>query len=160
MIPGMILKFLQDRGTIAVSGTRDANLAPHIHYVSGWDVEPDQETIRCSINRAYLDHLFASLEDNGQFSLTVEQIGSHETYQFKGNYAGSAELNDADRAAHRRVADRFAKAVSSLFGYSEDDCRAYISLPSVVVRFKVREIFLQTPGPGAGHQVFPPPEAK
>ena len=156
MIPGMILKFLQDRGTIAVSGTRNANLVPHVHNVSGWDVEPDQQTIRCSINRAYLDHLFDSLEDNGQFSLTVEQIGTHETYQFKGNYAGSAEPNDADFAAHRRMTERFAKAVSVLFGHSEEDCRAYIWQPSVVVRFTVREIFLQTPGPGAGHRVFPP----
>ncbi|HEU0008171.1 MAG TPA: hypothetical protein VFS12_19470 [Terriglobia bacterium] len=152
----MILKFLQDRGAIAVSGTRDANRVPHVHYVSGWDVEPDQQTIRCSINRAYLDQLFDSLEDNGQFSLTVEQIGTHETYQFKGNYAGSAEPNDTDFAAHRRMTERFAKAVSVLFGHSEEDCRAYIWQPSVVVRFTVREIFLQTPGPGAGHRVFPP----
>jgi hypothetical protein len=119
-------------------------------------VEPDQQTIRCSINRAYLDHLFSSLEDNGQFSLTVEQIGTHETYQFKGHYAGSAEPSDADFAAHQRVAERFAKAVSRLFGHSEEDCRACISPPSVIVRFAVREIFLQTPGPGAGHRVLPP----
>jgi len=156
MIPGMILKFLQDRGAIAVSGTRDANRVPHVHYVSGWDVEPDQQTVRCSINRANLDHLFSSLEDNGQFSLTVEQIGTHETYQFKGKYAGSAEPNDADLAAHQRMTERFAQSVSLLFGYSEEDCRAFISPPTVVVRFTVREIFLQTPGPGAGHRVFPP----
>lgn len=156
MIPGIILKFLQDRGMFAVSGTRDANRVPHVHYVSGWDVEPDQQTIRCSINRAYLDHLFSSLEDNGQFSLTVEQIGTHKTYQFKGNYAGSAEPNDADFAAHRRITERFAKAVSRLLGHSEEDCRACISPPSVIVRFTVREVFLQTPGPGAGHRVFPP----
>jgi len=158
MIPGIILKFLQDRGTFSVSGTRDAKRVPHVHYVSGWDVEPDQQTIRCSINRAYLDHLFSSLEDNGQFSLTVEQIGTHETYQFKGNYAGSAEPNDADFAAHWRITGLFAKAVSRLFGHSEEDCRACIPPPSVIVRFAVREIFLQTPGPGAGHRVFPPEE--
>jgi hypothetical protein len=156
MIPGMILKFLQDRGAIAVGGTRDGSRVPHVHYVSGWNVETDQQTIRCSINRAYLDHLFSSLEDNSQFCLTVEQIGTHETYQFKGNYAGSAEPNDADWVAHRRITERFAGAVSGLFGHSEEDCRAYISPPSVVVRFTVREIFVQTPGPGAGHRVFPP----
>jgi hypothetical protein len=158
MIPGMILNFLQERGAIAVSGTRDANLVPHIHHVAGWDVEPDRQTIRCSIHRAYLDHLLSSLEDNGQFCLTVEQIGTHETYQFKGNYAGSSAPNDADFAAHRRMTERFATAVSQLFGHSQEDCRAYISQPSIVVRFTVREIFLQTPGPGAGHRVFPPEE--
>lgn len=156
MIPGMILKFLQDRGTIAVGSTRDANRVPHVHYVSGWDVEPDRQTIRCSVNRVYLDHLVNSLEDNGQFSLTVEQIGTHETYQFKGSYAGSAEPNDSDFSAHRQMAERFAKSVSLLFGLPEEECRAFISRPSVVVRFTVKEIFLQTPGPGAGHRVFPP----
>lgn len=158
MIPGKILRFLEDAGTIAVSGTREANLRPHVHYVSGWDVEPDKQTIRCSINQAHTDHLIRSLEDNGQFSLTVEQIGSHETYQFKGNYAGSTQPNSADLAAHQRMTHRFAKAVNQLFGLPEDRCRAYIAPPSLVVRFMVREIFLQTPGPGAGHRIFPPEE--
>jgi hypothetical protein len=158
MIPGMILKFLQERGTIAVSGTRDANLIPHVHPVSGWEVEPDKETIRCSINQAYSDNLMSSLQDNGQFSFTVEQIGSHETYQFKGNFVGSTQLASADLAAHQRMASRFANAVNRLFGIPEDNCRAYIPRPSLVVRFAVREIFLQTPGPGAGHRVFPPEE--
>src|SRR5262249_52838178 len=96
-----------------------------------------------------------SLEDNGQFSLTVEQIGTHETYQFKGKFMGSAEPTDSDCAAHCRVTDRFATAINSLFGLAQEDCRAFISPPSVVVRFTVREIFLQTQGPGAGHRVFP-----
>ncbi|MCI0621213.1 MAG: hypothetical protein L0387_06020 [Acidobacteria bacterium] len=158
MIPGKILTFLENDGTIAVSGTRDANLIPHIHYVSGWEVEPDKRTIRCSINRAYEDHLISSLEDNGRFSLTVEQIGSHETYQFKGNYVGSSQPTSADLAAHQRMRNRFAKAVNQLFGVPEDKCRAYIARPSLVVRFTVHEIFLQTPGPGAGHRVFPAEE--
>ncbi len=74
MIPGMILKFLQDRGTIAVSGTRDANRVPHVHYVSGWDVEPDQQTIRCSINRAYVDNLFSSLKTTASFPLRWNRL--------------------------------------------------------------------------------------
>jgi hypothetical protein len=126
--------------------------------VSGWDVESDKRTIRCSINQAYSDNLISSLQDNGQFSLTVEQIGSHETYQFKGNYVGSAQPASADLAAHQRMASRFAKAVNQLFGIPEDNCRAYIPRPSLIIRFTVGEIFLQTPGPGAGHRVFPPQE--
>jgi hypothetical protein len=158
MIPGKILTFLQDRGTVAVTGTRDANLIPQIQYVSGWEVESDKRTIRCSIHEAYTDKLISSLEDNGQLSLTVEQIGSHETYQFKGNYIGSTPPNSADLAAHQRIKNRFAKLVSQLFGFPEDRCLAYIPRPSLVVRLTVREIFLQTPGPGAGHRLFPPEE--
>jgi hypothetical protein len=155
MIPRRILAFLKDKGTVAVSGTRDATLTPHIHYVSGWDVEPDQQTIRCSIPEAYTDHLIRSLEDNGRFSLTVEQIGSHETYQFKGNYVGSVLPGEADMAAHERARERFAKSVNQAFGLPEDMCRAYILPPSIVIRFDVREIFVQTPGPGAGQRLDP-----
>ena len=97
MIPGKTLAFLENEGTVAVSGTRDANLMPHIHYVSGWEVESDKRTIRCSINQAYADNLIPSLEDNGQFSLTVSQVGSHETYQFKGNYVGSTQPSHASK---------------------------------------------------------------
>jgi hypothetical protein len=158
MIPGKILRFLEDRGTVAVSGTRDADLIPHIHYVSGWEVEADQQTIRCSIDEAFTDNLISSLEDNGQFSFTVEQIGSHETYQFKGDYVGSTSPNSQDFAAHEQIKNRFAKAVSQTFGLPEDLCLAYIPRPSLVVRFRVRKIFLQTPGPGAGHRLFPSEE--
>ena len=157
MIPGKILAFLADEGTVAVSGTRDANLIPAIHYVSGWDVEPDKRTIRCSIPQAFTN-LISSLEDNGQFSLTIEQIGSHETYQFKGDYVGSTLPNEADIAAHERVKERFANVVNQVFGFPQDRCRAYISRPSIVIRFTVREIFLQTPGPGAGHRLVPAEE--
>ena len=158
MIPGKILAFLQDRGAVAIGGTRDANLIPRIQYVSGWEVESDRLTIRCSIPEADIDNLISSLEDNGQLSLTVEQIGSHETYQFKGNYIGSTAPNGADLAAHQRIKNRFAKLASQTFGLPEDIGLAFTPRPSLVVRFTVREIFLQTPGPGAGHRLFPPEE--
>jgi hypothetical protein len=158
MIPGKILAFLEDKGTVAVGGTRDQHLIPHIHQVSGWSVEPDKRTIRCSIAEAYKDQLISSLEDNGQFALTIEQIGSHETYQFKGDYVDSGLPTDTDIANHERITTRFAKVVSQIFGFPENICRAYILRPSIVVRFTVREIFLQTPGPGAGERLFPPEE--
>jgi hypothetical protein len=158
MIPGKILAFLEDEGTVGISGTRDANLIPHIHYVSGWSVEPDQRTVRCSIAEGYTTPLLSSLEDNGQFSLTVEKIGSHETYQFKGEFVRDTQPSDADLVAHKRIQDRFAKVVSRFFSYPEDLCRAYIPRPGLVICFAVREIFLQTPGPGAGRRLYPPEE--
>ena len=35
---------------------------------------------------------------------------------------------------------------------------AYIQVPGVAVEFEVREIYLQTPGPGAGTRLVPPAE--
>ena len=153
MIPGKIINFLEQEATVAVAGTRDKHLIPHIHRVSGWSLGPDQQTISCLIPEEYASDLISSLEDNGQFALTVEQIGSHETYQFKGQYVDSRLINEADIAVFERCREQFARIVSVLFGLSEDACGAYILKPRMVISFKVREIFLQTPGPGAGQRL-------
>jgi hypothetical protein len=158
MIPGKILAFLEDEGSVGVSGTRDANFIPHIHYVSGWSVEPDRQTIRCCIAQGDAVPPLPWLEDNGQFSLTVEKISSHETYQFKGRFVRFAQPTDADWAAHHRIRDRFANVVSRIFGYPQDLCGANIPRPDLVICFAVHEIFLQTPGPGAGRRLYPQEE--
>ncbi len=158
MIPEEIVTFLQERGTVAVAGTRNAECIPEIRYVSGWSVEEDHATISCSIAEGFATDLTSSLDDNGQFALTVEEIGSHETYQFKGKYIESHLPSDADIESHLTARSRFGSVVNELFGLPEEVCAAYISKPVIAVRFEVQEIFLQTPGPGAGSRLFPQEE--
>ena len=153
-IPGIILEFL-NRATVAAVGTRDRDRVPHVHKVSGWRVEPDQEMIACSIPAAFTRHLMESLEDNGQCALTVEEIGPHETYQFKGVFVDAQPCTAADRKAADRVRERFARVVPPLLGVSEAASRAFGMDPDVTVRFRVQEIYVQTPGPGAGRRMVP-----
>ncbi len=156
-IPGVIVQFLS-QATIGMAGTRDASLVPRIRRVSGWRVEPDQETIACTIPEGYTGGLLESLRDNGEFTLTVEEIGPHETYQFKGTYVDAGPCTAPDLSAFEGLRDRFGSVVHSLYGIPEKACRAYIARPSVTVRFRVREIFVQTPGPGAGRRLVPAEE--
>ena len=140
---------------MAAVGTRDRDRVPHVHKVSGWRVEPDQETIACSIPAAFTRHLMESLEDNGQVALTVEEIGPHETYQFKGVFVDAQPCTAADRHAADRVRERFARVVPHHLGVSEAASRAFGMDPEVTVRFRVQEIYVQTPGPGAGRRLVP-----
>lgn len=158
MIPGKILKFLEKEATLAAGGTRSKQLIPHFHLVSGWSIGPDRQTISCSIAEEFSGDLLSSLEDNGRFALTVEQVGSHETYQFKGEYVDSRAPGAADIAIFEQCRERFGKVVSSVYGLPEEVYRAFIIKPSIVISFKVQEIFLQTPGPGAGRRLVPPEE--
>lgn len=153
-IPGIILDFL-NRATIGVAGTRDLHLVPHVHRVSGWRVEPDREVLVCSITAAFTPHLMESVEDNGQFSLTIEEIGPHEAYQFKGRFVDAQPCVEADRHAAERVRERFVKVVSPMFGMSPESCRTFCMSPDLAVRFRVQEIYVQTPGPGAGRRLVP-----
>ena len=115
----------------------------------------DATEVTCFIPSEFRRNLFSSLEDNGQFTLTVEQIGPHETYQFKGDYIDSRPFEEADRSLYEDCRERFVIACLPRFGITEDVLRRFISQPGLAVRFKVREIFVQTPGPSAGIRLVP-----
>jgi len=154
-VPGILIHFLE-RATVAVAGTRDAQRIPHMHRVSAWRLGADQQTMTCCVAAAFEPHLLESLQDNGWFTVTIEEIGPHETYQFKGRYLDWRPCNDEDLEAHRRLVERFTRVVASLYGISEAACRAHVHEPRIAIRFEILEIYLQTPGPGAGRRLVPP----
>jgi hypothetical protein len=144
MIPGSIKSFLEEEATIGVAGTRDADNVPHVHRISGWRIEEDEQTICCLIPADYSQGLVAALEDNGQIALTLEQLGSHKTYQFKGDYVDSWAAGSDDLKTAEKTRDGVGTTVNRLFGLPVEVARAYILAPELAVRFTVREIYLQT----------------
>lgn len=156
MIPGKILKFLET-SSAAIAGTRNERMVPSLHRVSAWRLDADGETLSCAISGNYTPNLIANLENNGQLAVTITEVVSHETYQFKGRYTGHHPATPADIALFEAKRGRFVDALGILFPeLPEDIGGAYLLEPTIVVQCKVREIFLQTPGPGAGSRLFPP----
>lgn len=157
-IPGVLLGFLE-RASVGFGCTRTRDNVPQIHWVSGWKADPDASTVHCFIPGMFLNGLAEALKDNGRFALTVERIGPHETYQFKGTADSLRPVSAADRAAAQACRERFVEAVRSLGPRLSDpslDLAGYIVEPEVAVSLRVREVFLQTPGPGAGARLVPP----
>jgi hypothetical protein len=159
-IPGMLLRFL-DRASIAYAGTRDGSLVPHLHWVCGWSAEPEPDRLAFSVAAPFGPGLLRDVAACPRIALTVEHIGPHETYQFKGDYAGSREPGPAERAAFVSCRQRFVRAVQDIetrFDFSAETLERYLGEPASVVVLRVEEIFLQTPGPGAGRRLVPPEE--
>jgi hypothetical protein len=155
MIPGKIVRFLE-RANVSAAGTRDRNLVPHGHRVSGWRLGTDGRTLIVLLPEGARPYLIESLEDNGQFSVTVEEYPAHETYQFKGRYVRHRPAGREDVEIADRTRDRFFSSVIQLFGEAAIvPVRAFVQPPSIAVEFEVREIYVQTPGPGAGARLFP-----
>ena len=154
VVPEHVVEFL-GRATVGIGGTRDRDLVPHVHRVSGWSVSDDRQTLTCLVPPQFTAGLLLALEDNGQFSLTLSEVPSHETYQFKGNFSASRPIDARDVAICGRHRERFTKTIAGLFGFSERALRAYVPPPSVAFDFRLREIFVQTPGPGAGKRLVP-----
>jgi hypothetical protein len=159
MIPGKIVRFLQDYANVAFAGTRNRNLVPYGHRVSGWRVGDEGRTLTAFIAEPFTPRLVESLEDNGEFALTVEEFPSHETYQFKGRYLRHRPVQDDDVKVVDTIRRRFAKQIRPIYPDAPDSIwHAFILKPCLAVEFEVHEIYLQTPGPGAGARLVPPPE--
>jgi len=166
MVPEKIATFL-DGATVGFGATRDGKLVPQVYFVVGWSCAEDRQAITCLFPAGRDEKLISSLEDNGQFSFTV--LGStsgprasnppnpgvdfHECYQFKGDYVASRPGNEGDLPLVRRKGEQFKALFQPLFGFSERACTARFRRPVLAVTFKVREIYDQTPGPGAGARI-------
>jgi hypothetical protein len=156
MIPGRLVRFLEQHANVGMAGTRDRNLVPYGHRVSGWRVGPDGRTVTALISEQFTTRLVESLEDNGQLALTVEEYPSHETYQLKGRYLRHRPLESEDLEVIERIRRRFAKSLRSLYPDAPDYILTAFTLkPRLAIEFEVSEIFVQTPGPGAGAPLVP-----
>jgi len=159
LIPGKLVRFLEQYANVAFAGIRDRDLVPFGHRVCGWRVGADHRTMTILVPDESLPRLVESLQQNGELAVTVEEFPSHETYQFKGKYRHHRGVQDGDAEAAERVRQRFVKSLRPMYAHApENVLRAFVSPPALVIEFEVLEIYLQTPGPGAGTRIIPPAE--
>ena len=159
MIPGKIIRFLEQDANVGFAGSRDRDLVPFGHRVSGWRLGVDHRTMTVLIPDEFLPRLVESLQENRELAVTIEAFPSHETYQFKGHYLSHRAVDDGDFEAADRVRRRWVRSLKMLYTDApEDVLKGFVSRPSLAVDVEVLEIFLQTPGPGAGTRLVPPPE--
>ena len=160
MIPGKIVRFLEQHANVAFAGTRDRDLVPYGHKVCGWRVDADQRTMTALVPEEFTPGLVESLQENGELAVTVEEFPSHETYQFKGRYLRNRAVRHDDVEIVDRIRRRFVRSLRPIYADApEDVLNAFVSNPSLAVEFEVLEIYLQTPGPGAGTRLVPPVES-
>ena len=159
LIPQKIVRFLEQSASVAFVGTRDSDLVPFGHRVSGWRLGADQRTMTILLPDDFPERVAQLLQQNGELAVTVEAFPVHETYQFKGRYLRhrAAHLDDVETVD--RIRQRFVKNMKTIpYGPPEDALKAFVSSPALAVEFEVLEVYLQTPGPGAGTRLVPPVE--
>jgi hypothetical protein len=157
MIPPKIIRFLEERASLGFAGTRDGNLVPCGHRVSGWQIDASGRTLTAFVPQSSAGKLVESLLDNGRIAVTLEEVGTHETYQIKGQYLSHRPVRPAEIDIAGRARERFAKGLRTYFSdpKSAAALMASVPTPSLAVEIEVHEVFLQTPGPGAGRRVAP-----
>lgn len=161
MIPPKIIRFLIEHGNAGLAGLCDEQLKPFGSRVCGWVVGADGRTLTAFLPDVELERVLAALTGNGQVAITVEEFPLHETYQVKGRYVSHRPIRPDEIEIVDRTRERFATSVRSLVADEEpiNQLRASVPAASLAVDIDVLEVFVQTPGPGAGARIAPPPEA-
>ena len=154
VIPARVVEFLRGPSIMHV-GTRDGSLRPAHSHVTGAIVDDDLRTVTFFVTEQRAKRVLSDLENNGRVTLTAAQA-THEAYQLKGTYLATRPTDAADLArqqAYRRMLLADARGA----GFPEEIAWAltqgFAYTPSIGIIFRADEVYIQTPGPGAGHRL-------
>ena len=151
MIPDRVIEVLHGPAYMQI-GTRDAALRPSHTLAVGAVVHDDRETVTVFVPTARAERILADLESNGRVALGIALV-SHEAYQLKGSYLSTRPTDASDLA--RQETYRKALLDDALrVGYPDEIARpltqGFAYTPGTAITFRAEQVFLQTPGPGAG----------
>ncbi len=153
MIPDRVVELLHGPAFMQV-GTRDERLRPAHAMVTGAVVHADREAVTFFVPEGRSARILSDLENNGRVALGIA-LASHEAYQLKGRYLASRPTGGEDIARQETYQTKMLAAVRQV--YPEEIARplvlGFAYRPGVAITFRVEEIFLQTPGPGAGNRM-------
>ena len=151
MISDYIHEFFKKNIFIHV-GTRNGNMQPNEVMAWGINDGSDRKTLTIFIPKAAIEKTLVNLQNNSKIAVTCVEPFAHESYQFKGNYISHRPCT-AEETSYQ---DSFISGFNTFFqaAHMPHDFLSRLNYKqSVAVTFNVEDIFVQTPGPGAGKKI-------
>lgn len=145
------------KGPVAMSvATRDTALVPSLCHAYGCRWLVKEQVLRLFVLAGEAQPLLADLAANGEIAAVFSDVRSFRSLQIKGN-DGRAVPFDALDARERLRHYRQTSAELVALGFPEGPAQGYFSAPEtgpfVTLAFRPRDVFQQTPGPGAGQRL-------
>jgi hypothetical protein len=138
-------------GSATIAATRDESLRPALTRGWGLLVGDEGESLTLCLGTPPGSAVRANLEANGEIAVTCSQPTTYRTVQVKGK---AEVLGPPDEQQSKAVADHLAAFSAEVAGLGLGGDPALLlddELLAVVV--SPREVFDQTPGPGAGRRL-------
>jgi hypothetical protein len=148
----MELKPFLESGVSVHVATRDATLRPDSTRAVGSRVDGAAEMVTVFLPVATAAGALANLRDNGRLAVTFSRPIDHATWQLKGALCDLARAGTSDLDHIRRYRDALACELA-LVGVPPALTRRVAHWPCHAVRFRVEEVYVQTPGPNAGGRI-------
>jgi hypothetical protein len=136
-------------GISVLVGTRDAHLVPESTRGVGVRVEAGGAEITVFLAEATSARALANLRDNGRIAVCFSRAIDHRSIQVKGPVISIRDGDAADRADVERWIEALARGWQEI-GIPLAVSRRLARWPARAVRLRIEEVFVQTPGPGAG----------
>lgn len=148
VLPADLVDFIESGVSILV-GTRDASLRPEATRAVGAQVASDRAHVSVFLAERWAARTIADLEQTGVIAVGFSRMFDNYSIQLKGDGAVVREAGDADRLVPERW--RAAYVEQLYMGGIPRSLMSRIHVwPAKIVTFAVGDIFVQTPGPGAG----------
>ena len=136
-----------------IAGSRSKDQMPAGHVAWGAHVESDLEHVGVFIPRPFAGPLEQNHADNAAFVLSVNDPMANESYQLKGKSVAVRPPANEELAFQKTHTELTVALFSQMVAKYAIPMNQLGKLPSLYVRFKVEEIFDQSPGPKAGQRM-------
>ncbi len=109
----------------------------------------DREHLSIFVPDAWPTRTFANIEDNGMVSVCFSRMLDNYSIQVKGDGATVRAATDPERIVPEGYRAAYVEQLY-MGGLPRSLTTRFHVWPAKVISFVVRDIFVQTPGPGAG----------
>jgi hypothetical protein len=147
-----LAEFLES-GLIMYLATRTATLKPNSVMCAGLRVEAPT-TVTLFLPEHASPGALADLADNGEMALTLVKVTDARAVQLKGTLSAVAPASAGDHAFQESYRARLAPEMAQA-GLPLSVTARFVFQPCRALTMHVRDLFLQTPGPGAGRRLEP-----
>ncbi|MEI9952993.1 MAG: hypothetical protein WDO74_29455 [Pseudomonadota bacterium] len=147
-LPEEVLELIASGVDVYVA-TCDRELEPESVLAMGLRVSEDRTLLTVYVPEVLADVTRMNLSVNPEVAITVEHSIDSKAAQIKGRSIATRSSSEADREFQTMFRASFVENFA-LVGIPRSLTRRLVWWPSLVVDVRIRDIFLQTPGPHAG----------
>lgn len=136
-------------GLVLGAATRDDRLVPDVVRPAGVRVEAGGQEVTFFVATVTAAQMLKNVESNRRVALVLSHPQDNRSVQLKGAVLETRPAREDERPLMDQYRARFARLLEPLGVPPSFVMRTQI-WPAVAVRFRLEQMFLQTPGPAAG----------
>ena len=144
------------QGVSVLVGTCDRAGVPACMRATGLLLTPDRQQATVYLPEVTSRNTVTNVRDNPRVAVYASYPLDHKSYQMKGPVLDVSPAPESARALIEAYVATWS-SVLEVIGMPSEMARLLAQWPSVALTLRIDELYLQTPGPGAGAAVGGPP---